>query len=59
MPLNEQMLANQIVQALNQEMGGGGKDVVKYRMKLAKAISRAVVAHIRAALQDTQGNAHF
>ena len=59
MPLNEQLLANQIATAISQEMGGGGKDVEKYRRKLAKAIAKAVVAHIRANLKDTQGNSHF
>ena len=59
MPMNEQMLANEILQAINQEMGGGGKDVVKYRQKLAKAVARAVVAHIRLNMNDTQGNKHF
>lgn len=59
MPMNEQMLANEILQAMNQEMGGGGIDVVITRQKLANAIARAVVAHIRKMLKDTQGNSHF
>ena len=57
--MNEQMLANEILQAMNQEMGGGGKNVTKYRLKLAKAIARAVVAHVRLNMNDTRGNKHF
>lgn len=59
MPINEQLLANEIATALSAEMGGGGKDVEKYRRKIAKAIAKAVVSHIRVNLIDTQGNKHF
>ena len=59
MPLNEQQLASEIASSITQEFGGGGKDVDKYRRKLAKAISRALIAHIRLNLDDTNGDKHF
>jgi len=59
MPMNEAQLAAEINDALNKEMGGGGKDVAKYRLKLAKAIAKAVVKHLRATLMDSQGNKHM
>jgi len=59
MPINAAVLATEINDALNKEMGGGGKDVAKYRLKLAKAIAKAVVKHIQTQLKDTQGNSHF
>ena len=60
MPMNEQLLANEIAAALNQEMGGGGKDVDKYRRKLGKAIAKAVINHLRANLNGSvDGSKHF
>ena len=54
MPMNEGKLANEIFQALKSEMGGGGiPEVDKYRLKMAKAIAKAVVNHLRLNLTDT------
>ena len=59
MPINEALLAAEINDELNKEMGGGGKNVAKYRLKMSKAIAKAVVKHIRVNLKDTWGNSHF
>jgi len=59
MPINEAQLATEINDELNKSMGGGGKDVAKYRLKLAKAIAKAVVKHLRSNLKDSNGDTHF